>query len=190
MLKISKHLTRILALLSVLLISNFYVKAQDASSDAANEKNKKIITEKEEIFKDLERKNQIRKEFAASQKLLNNVNKELKDINKLIDSINDGLIKSLDQNQINALQEKKKSFLIKKIELFKKMKEINIIMDNQQKELDKKEDNFRLADGTLNWEKTFDIKDRIKYSPGKWNLKVKALDNFNNYSNEDRKSVV
>ncbi len=160
-------------------------KELKASDDKEVKKKKKIKTEKEEVSEKQERIEGLRNKYKITAELIKNLKKELDDINKMIYSLNDVIIKTLDQKQIDGFQEKKNSFLLKKIDIQQKIVELELALNNQKQELKKKKkDNYRSADGTLNWEKTIDISNITKYNKGTWNITVKAQDDMNNYSDE------
>jgi hypothetical protein len=115
----------------------------------------------------------------------NTLKKQLSDNEKQIKTINESLIKVLDNEQIKIIQNQKNDVLYKQIALKQKIKENNINIFKLKDSLVKLKDKSELADGTLNWTKTYDISNKSVYKPGKWNITVKAIDNDKNESKEE-----
>ncbi|HOV15327.1 MAG TPA: Ig-like domain-containing protein, partial [Spirochaetota bacterium] len=112
-------------------------------------------------------------------------NEEIKKITKEINLTTDNLIKSLKPVEIENLKEKKSDLLLKRSELTNKLVSFNKRMLEIDKSLNEKDDGFVLANGTLNWNKTFDIKKYEKNQFGTWSITVISKDDMNNQSKEE-----
>jgi hypothetical protein len=144
--------------------------------------------EEEQKSREKQRVNKIKDENRELVKVIQSLRKELVSVKKLIGQIEDQLIKSLKEEQITELKNKKYDLLIQKIGTEEKLKEA-MLLYNSQKEKEKKlkremneKNKWVLAEGTLNWRKIFDINNLAKYQPGKWSLHVKAEDDMGNVS--------
>ncbi|HOV15225.1 MAG TPA: Ig-like domain-containing protein, partial [Spirochaetota bacterium] len=69
------------------------------------------------------------------------------------------------------------------------IKDTNFIIKKQDEELLLISDNFEIANGTLNWDKVWDITDRTKYQDGKWSITVKAINENKNESKEEATNI-
>lgn len=149
------------------------------------EKQKRMSDERSAKLKVNEYKDNLKKDFTATLKQIKTANAELKDVYNIIDSFNAGIIRSLNKEQIDELKIKKDEFLLKKIAVERQLAELNIkatALKEEIKEIRKRKDNYIQADGTLNWEKTFDISNSAKFRKGTYNLSLKVKDDKNNWS--------
>ncbi len=111
--------------------------------------------------------------------------KKIAEFDKQILKLNQDLVKLIDTKKLEATQNKKNDILTKKLELEKEVKEINFTYKKLEEHLVSISDNFEIADGTLNWNKSWDISDRTKYRDGKWSITVKAINENGNESKEE-----
>ncbi|HPO49822.1 MAG TPA: Ig-like domain-containing protein, partial [Spirochaetota bacterium] len=123
-----------------------------------------------------------KKEILKKIKLLN---EELKKNKKDIQTLTDRLIASIKSDETEKLKEKKSELLLKKSDLTNKVALHNKRIAAVDLEINKKEDGFVTADGTINWNKTFDIKKYEKSQYGTWSVSVVAKDDMNNLSKEE-----
>jgi hypothetical protein len=172
-----KYFTIIIFLFSLI----FQMSAVDLSSDTS-------VIDKTQIRKDREKQlndeiNKIKAEIAGNQKELAQTDK------KILETAN-SIIKSINNEEISNLIKDKKDLLLQKIDLEQKIAEQKNLLEANKKELSELRKNFETADGTFNWNYNFDISDKKRYRPGKWNIVVKAVDNDKNESNEEAINVI
>lgn len=190
---LKKAVMLLIVVCNLFCINYFAVSQTDPTDDTVKIEKKTVKKTKEKTDLDLqkEKKQKIQAQFKTTRELIANLKKELRNINKLIATINDGLIQTLDQDKIAALQEKKNSFLLNKSEISQQLVELEILYLDLKEQLSiKKEDTFLPANGTLNWTKEFDISNAAKYRRGKWHVTVKSRDNMSNYSEESSINVI
>ncbi|OHD10411.1 MAG: hypothetical protein A2086_01215 [Spirochaetes bacterium GWD1_27_9] len=156
----------------------------DSNKITKQNKNQPNLLEQEKEKK----KQKIEKLKKDKQKYLldiKNLNTEISKIIKQVNILNENLIKTLKTEEIKKNQQKKSDLLVKKYQITQKIADINKIIAEIDKELKQKDDNYVVADGTINWTKTFDIKKFEKTRAGTWSLTVVAKDDMNNTSPEE-----
>lgn len=116
---------------------------------------------------------------------IKSLNNNIKKLDKDIQLVTDNLIKSLKEKDIETLKDKKSDMQLKKSETTNELVSLNKRVISIDNELNQKDDGYVLADGTLNWNKTFDIKKYEKNQFGTWSISVIAKDDMNNTSKEE-----
>jgi len=159
------------------------VKKNYLKSDLTQKKKKKFLEDEYKV--EIEKRNSLKEEKKEIEKKISSLKKEIKGIEKSITSIEDSLVKFYEKEKIDELKTKKSEILLKKGKLEEELiiltRRLNVI----NRDLKKKVDKFIYADGTLNWNKTFDIRDIQNSQKGTWSITVKAKDDMENYSREE-----
>lgn len=133
---------------------------------------------KEERQQKIDERKSLRDTVRIKKKELSEMEKQLKDV---IDSI----IISLTEEEINELRTERDRLLFEKANIEKEIFDLEEQVEALTLELKEKDDGFVPVEGTLNWNKIFDISSLQDRKPGVWNVTVRAKDSMNNYSEEE-----
>ena len=169
---------KFIALLLTLIVL-FQIFPQDTTLD---------ITNSVESRKDLIK--QANAKISELSKGLAEKKKQIAELDKKIKGINDSIIKSLDNDEISGFMKSRNELLLEKIGIEREINDINTELSYQKNELSDLKKNYYTANGTINWNYNYDISDKTKYKPGKWNISVKAIDNNKNESNEEVINII
>lgn len=168
----------------LLFFFTFYQSLLYSQSDTTGDAISKGKTVKQEMNIVYQAIKELQKEITLLNKDINQLKKDYNLVIKNINKIDKELIETIDKNKVSELKNLKDQELLKKVEIEQKLIELTLLQRDKKAEIKKKkeEKDFVYADGTLNWSKTFDIKNDPKYKSGKWHIAVRAKDNQNNYS--------
>lgn len=148
----------------------------EAKLNQQKEQELKIKKEKEE-----ERK-KIQGELAAVKETIKQKNLALKKSNLKIKELSQGIVLAVSQDETEEFLSEKNKEILNKTLLEKEIDDLNKSRRKLTEKLKVKDDGYELAEGTLNWNKIYDIEVLQRKRPGTWNLSVIAKDSMNNYS--------
>ena len=196
-----RYFNKFFSFLFIIFVTTYGFSADQTSDITKTNKKelsdfeKKLLYEKQESEKRIKfekeaekiKQQKIAKVKEDMKKNLNNINnakKQIYQLDKQITVLNNSLITTLNKEQIEKIQNKKSELLLKRTNFNQSIIDGDFLYRKQQKELAFLNEKFVIADGTLNWSKSYDISDTNKYKNGKWSITVKAVDTNGNESQE------
>ncbi len=155
--------------------------AQDATGDIVADTTSDKIVKKES--KPLTKEQEMKNEISILKQSLSLDIKNLGVTEKEIIKVTDKLLFENKKEPVTdeekvELANNRSNLLMQKVNLTQTITEKKILITSKSSLLNRKKDNFVQAEGTLNWQKTFDLKGKS----GKWHISAVSKDNMENYS--------